>query len=233
MPRRSPNRLTGPVPVRVEPLPDLRPPKGTPEARLLALLSPLSRILRTQPSESRELVETGAAIRAEPVPSRPPSSDVALATARELAEGIEDGRPLEPLFPRLSRLISNQERRAEIFDQLFLTHEFSRAVDLAAARAHIEHKLIVAAFRGDLTVEEEIAVFDRIIELERESRNRIKGGAIAVSDLMAMLQKADATLAVDEGVLATKFAQTTPQGREIVRKLAMRLGKAARSAERK
>ena len=35
-------------------------------------------------------------------------------------------------------------------------------------------------------------------------------------------------LAIDEEALRTKFYKTTPQGREVVRKQAMRLGKAAR-----
>jgi hypothetical protein len=203
------------------------------ESRLLALLSPLSRILRTQVPESRTLVETGAAVAAPAVPPRPPSADVALEAIRDLVTGIQEGRSLEPLYPRLSRLIANQERRAEIVDQLFLTSEFDRAVNLASARAQLEYELCLAAYRSDLSVPERLALLDRIVELERDSRNRIKSGAIPVSDLMALVQKADATLAVDEVQLAAKFAKTTPQGREVVRKLALRLGKAARAAEKK
>ena len=230
MPRRRPNRLAGPVPARVEPLPPA--PVDPHEFRLLALLSPLSKILRTQASESRALVESGAAAPAAILPPSPPSADVALATGRELVARMQDGRSLEPVYPALSRLIANQERRAQIVDQILLTHEFDRAFTLASARAQIEYELCLAAYRGDLSVPERLALLDRLVTLESDSRNRIKAGATPVSDLMSLVQQASA-IAVDEAQLAVKFAKTTPQGREVVRKLALRLGKAARAAEGK
>ena len=226
--RRRPNRLAGPVPARVESLPSA--PVDPRESRLLALLSPLSKILRTQQSESRALVEVGAAVPAAVLPPSPPSADVALATGRELVARMQDGRPLEPLYPAVARLIANQERRAEIVDQILLTHEFDRAFTLAAARAQIEYELCMAAYRSDLSVPERLALLDRLVSLEQDSRNRIKAGATPVSDVMSLMKQAGA-LAIDEVQLASKFAKTTPQGREVVRKLALRLGKAARAAE--
>ena len=69
---------------------------------------------------------------------------------------------------------------------------------------------------------------EQIEPLEREARNRIKSGALPINDLLGQIQKMDSTLAVDEEALRSKFSKTTPQGREVVRKLALRLGKATR-----
>jgi len=220
-------RLSHPVPARLVPLDGL-PICDLLDSATYELLDDLQAILYTQRSEALALKQMGVAIEAEVVQPTPPPADAALSVLRRLVDGIHQGKSLESLYPDLSRLIANQERRAEIVDQLLLTHEFDRATTLAQARAQLEHELVIACYRNELTSHERMALLEILVPLEREARNRIKSGALPINDLLGQIQKMDSTLAVDEEALRSKFSKTTPQGREVVRKLALRLGKATR-----
>lgn len=221
-------RLPNAVPIRLEPY------ERVPVCDLLddatrALVTTLQAVLLTQRSEAPMLEASGVAEQAELVQPTPPPADVALSVLRKLVDGIHAGKSLEALYPQLSRLIANQERRAEIVDQLLLTSEFDRATTLAQARARLEHDLIISCYRNELTAHERMDLLEVLVPLEREARNRIKSGALPINDLLAQIQKMDSTLAIDEEALRSKFSKTTPQGREVVRKLAMRLSKATRA----
>ena len=225
------SRLPHPVPVKLVPLDHPRIEDMLNRATR-EFMGTLQQVLMTQAThtrqETKQLVAQGAAIEAELVQPVHPAADQALVVMRELITGINSGTSLELLYPKLQRLISNQERRAEIVDQLALTSDFDRLATLAQARAHLEHELISSAYRDELTTGERMALLDAIVPLEREVRNRVRSGATAINDLLANIQRMESALAIDEEALRNKFSKTTPQGREVVRKLAMRLGKATR-----
>jgi hypothetical protein len=218
------------VPARLVPLPAL------PIDKLLGgaadeLADTLARVLATEQEESAALVKFGVAVPATLVPPIPPAADVALTALRELILNTQDGKPVAHLYPTISRLISHQDQRAEVVKQIILAHTFIRAVVVAQARSHLEHGLIVQAYRSELSPTERLALLELLLKVEDKIQARIDSGAVNISDLLGQIQKISA-LAIDEDALKAKFAKTTPQGREVVRKLAIRLGKAVREVGR-
>ena len=132
------SRLPQPVPVKLVPLDHPRIEDMLNRATR-EFMGTLQQVLMTQAThtrqETKQLLAQGVAIEAELVKPVHPAADQALAVMRELIEGINTGKSLELLYPKLQRLISNQERRAEIVDQLALTSDFDRLATLAQALA--------------------------------------------------------------------------------------------------
>lgn len=153
------------------------------------------------------------------------ASDPVLNTLSDVVNGIRTGGSLEGFKSEINKLISNQEDRAELIDNLMLTHQYDRLIRYVKARAYLESYLIACVQRQDLSPTEALA-FMKIVMTETETiSNRIKSGGTNVNDLMSLINKADFTTQINEADLAKKFSDTTPQGREIVRRLAHRLTK--------
>jgi hypothetical protein len=155
----------------------------------------------------------------------------ALVALRNVVTAINTGTSLDTHQTAIASLIHAQDKRAELVDTLLLTNDYERAVNFAEARAHLEKTLLAAVYREDLTPSERLLLLDRVTAQEQQARNRIKGGAFNNKDLVSLLEKVDFATQDAEGVLAAKFAGTTPAGREIIRKVATRLGKNLRLAK--
>lgn len=126
-------------------------------------------------------------------------------------------------------LIHSQDKRAQLVDQLLLTRDYERATALAEARASLEAGLIKSCQDPKLSLSVRLLLLEQVTGLEDAARKRIKGGSINIQDLEALLEKVNYATEAGEADLATKFANTTPQGREIIRKVVTRLGKAVRT----
>ena len=145
---------------------------------------------------------------------------------------IKDGKSLVPVQETINQLIENQNERAQVFDSLHLTHEYDRLVRFLKARKAVEDVLIAVAERGDLSPAEALA-FHSVISKEISSmQKRVGVGAMGTQDIIGLLNKIDWVVQKNEQKLQKDFTNTNPQGREIVRKVAVRLQKIAKDKNR-
>ena len=168
------------------------------------------------------------------VPPPPPyvggAASPALGMLRQVVEAINTGKSLAPSYEQLSRLIHAQEKRAEVIDHLLLTNDYERVINFAEARARIEQDLLTAVYSQHLNPTERMALYTIISQLEKEARGRIKAGSTNVNDIIALLEKIDYSTQAGSEALVRKFADTTPQGREIIRKVTSKLSKTLRES---
>ena len=150
--------------------------------------------------------------------------DVALRTLKEVVEGIHTGADLSSQYHVLNRLLHNQQQRAEVVDSLLLTSEYKRVVEVTTARNHLEAQLVKSAYREDLTPAEQLVLLSQLTQISNSASSKIKAGALPLNDLTVLLQKIDyAANAEGEAALKKTYVQTSPQAREVIRKLALRL----------
>jgi hypothetical protein len=162
-----------------------------------------------------------------PLPA--PPADVVLDTLDEVVDALKTGREISGLRDRISQLITNQESRAELVSSMAMAHDFGRLARYMRARASLEDILLTASIDRTLTPTQSLAFLKIAQEQSEVILSRVRAGATNIQDLMALLNKADYALQVQDAALAKKFSNTTPQGREIIRRLAHRLNKMSAS----
>jgi len=150
-------------------------------------------------------------------------TDPTLEVLHELVDGFQHGTSLSHLRDHVNQLVTNQEQRADLVSRLVTTHDYARLVKFMSAREHIENKLIAAAMSDDLHEETALLLLGIISSETKSIINQIHAGATDIHDITAMLAKIDYTLQTDSRALSAKFKSTTPQGREVARRLALRL----------
>lgn len=154
--------------------------------------------------------------------------DRVLATLQRVVDGINGGKNLSSDISEIAQLISHQEDRAELIDNLMLTHDYSRLIRYVKARDHLENFLLDCAMRGDLSPAEALAFQKLVMDESSKIMDRVKSGATSVKDIIGLMNKVDYTVTLSEKQLQRQFAKTTPQGREVVRRLTHRLAKLQR-----
>lgn len=163
-------------------------------------------------------------------PSHPqiPINDPALSVLQQVVEGFSNGTSLAHLSEQINQLISNQEQRAELISSLVMSHEYQRLVKYLAVRAHLEDQLIESALRDDLSVSERIMLLKLVGDETQSTANKVQAGSTTVKDILGLMNKVDYKLQLGERSLGSKFKKTTPQGREIVRRVAFQLQRTIR-----
>jgi hypothetical protein len=154
--------------------------------------------------------------------------DPVLGVLDTVVKGIKDGTDLAPVYTKIARLINNQEERAELINNLSLTHDYERKILYMKACWALERYMFKLIGSGKLKPHECMA-FMRLIQEELQNiDSTVKAGGTSPDDVMAMLNKVDFTFQMKQEELESKFKNTTPQGREIVRRLGFKLMKAAK-----
>lgn len=156
-----------------------------------------------------------------------------LGTMLKLVDGIKGGEKLTELTKEVTQYVANQEARSELLSNLALTHDFERSVKYAIVRDKLESYLLSLAANDRLTPSQSI-MFLKIVQEEADNiAARVRAGANPVNDVVALLNRADFATQMEDEELQKKFAGTTPQGREIVRRLAYKLAKATKEKRKK
>jgi hypothetical protein len=159
-----------------------------------------------------------------------PESQPVLDALDRVVDSIMNGSDLSPEFPKIARLIHAQDQRAEVISQLVLTQDYKRLAKATRAREKLEETIFTLAQNDELLPAERLLVLERLDNLIRDTRKGISLQSTSIADIRAMLEKIDyATEAAGE-TLKRKFEKTSPQGREVVRKLITNLDKRLRSA---
>lgn len=164
---------------------------------------------------------------------RSTEGDPVLDVLENVVKGIKHGTDISSHEEQIEKLVLNQEQRAELIDNILLTHDYDRLVKYIKARKVLEDFMLLCAERGDLSVTEALA-FMKIVHDESETlQGRVKAGATSIKDVVSMLHKVDYAIQANEKGLQKKFDKTTPQGREIIRRLAHKLQKATHGKVKK
>lgn len=154
-------------------------------------------------------------------------NDSVLGILDAVVAGIKNGTEISSKQEAIAKIILNQEERASLIDQILLTHDYERLANYVKARKVIEDFLLLCAQRGDLSATEALA-FMKIIQTETAGLSaRIRSGATKVNDIVQLVEKVDYKLHQHGEDLGKKFSKTSPQSREIIRRLAHKLNKAS------
>ena len=156
--------------------------------------------------------------------------DPLLTTLESVVNGIMKGESLSGQQQEIQRYIFNQQERAELISNLLLTKDYSRLVASLRVRDVLEKKLLEAALREDLNTSEIMAMITLVGSHAEKLENRVQAGASNISDVMALLNKADYALHLHEDSMKEKFKHTTATGREIVRRVIHKLQKVDKAA---
>lgn len=173
-------------------------------------------------------VDSAAAIEPTVLPDVPPpdgvDNDPVLSVLDAVVNGIVHGSEVKNQQANIEKLISGQESRAELIDQLMLTHDYTRLLAFAKARAKLEQFMLACANRDDLSPMETLAISKYITDELKSLEGRVKAGSTSVGDFMQLMSKIDYTVSLNQRELEKKLSTTTPQGREIIRRAAYKLG---------
>jgi len=150
-------------------------------------------------------------------------TDPSLGILQEVVDSFQNGKSILHLKDALMQLTTNQEQRAELISALVLSHDYSRLTKYIAVREHLEDKVLEAALRDDLSPAEQLMLLRLVGDETTALENKVQGSSTGIKDMMALMNKVDYQLQVGEHSLRTKYAKTTPQGREIVRRIAVRI----------
>jgi len=154
----------------------------------------------------------------------PPDGQI-LDTIGSVVQSIVSGTSLDAHNETITKLVINQENRANLLNNLILTHDYERLVGYLKARHLLEKHMLACLERNDLTPSEALA-FMKIVQTETaEIQGHIASGASSINDIGALLNKVDYATQTGEKELAKKFKNSTPHDREIVRKLIYKLSK--------
>lgn len=203
--------------------------------------SSLEEVLDRAAREARDIMERQWRARQLPVladgppsipvdvlaPLPPAPADQVLDTLDEVIGALKTGREISGLRERIAQLVTNQESRAELISNMAMTHDFDRLAKHMRARASLEDILLTAATDRTLTPTQALAFLKLTQEQCDTILSRVRAGATNIQDLITLLNKADYALQLQDSKLSSKFSNTTPQGREIIRRLAHRLNKVA------
>lgn len=156
--------------------------------------------------------------------------DPVIDTLDKVAAGIVNGTDLRDVYPTIARLVHAQGQRAEVFGQLMVTSEYPRLARALRARNHIEETLITMALNDDLLPAERVLVLQELETIIGSASKRVAGQSTSVSDITATLERLDYQTEIAGEELKKRFSKTTVQGREVVRKLLLRVSSAVKGA---
>lgn len=149
----------------------------------------------------------------------------------EIVSGIEQSKDFSHVYPTISRLIDHQEDRANLVSNLLVFDDFRRAAVMVEVRNQLESDLILAAKEGKLRPAERIILLQLVDKRMDSIERRIAGKGSNIEDITSVLEKANYAVEMRGDALRKKFGESSPQGREIIRKLITRIGRELKAAE--
>lgn len=148
----------------------------------------------------------------------------------KVVDSFINGGTLENLEPEIQQLVDRQEDRARLISALMQTNDYRRLVKLAKVRDKLEDRMLEVAGSDDLSAEETLAFTVHVGTETEKLQSSIQVQGSDLKDLVNMLQTMDSTLQNKHKLLEVRLKNTSPQAREIIRRVAYGLGKAAGKA---
>ena len=153
--------------------------------------------------------------------------EVVLRVLEGVVNDIITGGDLSRRKDEIERLTTGQEERADLIDNLTLTHDYTRLLRFLKAQAKLETFVLTAMDRDELTPVESLAFLKYISEEKKHLEGRVKAGSTSIKDFVQLINKINYTVQISQRDLEKKLKGTSPQGREIIRRAAYRIRKLA------
>ena len=169
-------------------------------------------------------------IPAERVKTEEAYPDEAVDALKRVLRGITAGEDLKDSEPMIARLVANQEARAKVINSLIMTHDYERLVRFIDVRKNMDRVIIDAAANKELKWQTAVNLY-KLVTLEvEEISGRMRAQMMGNTEMLNLIQKVGWATDMDDMALADKLKGTSPQGREIIRRVAYKLKKAADAA---
>lgn len=147
-----------------------------------------------------------------------------LGTMRQVITAARDGKTMAPLQPLIERYTQANNDMAQVLGHMFLRYKNDQLVTWMETEEQLETFLQRCMRRGDLTPAEALVFLklckDEIGKNVKSLQEQLEKG-VPQLDATAATTKMDYTYQITEREAMKGFEQTTPQGREIVRKLVL------------
>lgn len=143
--------------------------------------------------------------------------DASLTVLGELVQAFDSGQGLNQIKSEVDRLTMAQEERMVLVDSLVTQHSLVRMTRLMAARDKLERFMLSATERSDLTPSEAL-LFLKLIQTDMtEIKESIK--PTPIKDAKGLVDKVDYAQKKTLAGAMSRYDRTSPQGREIIRKV--------------
>lgn len=136
---------------------------------------------------------------------------------QQLAHGLTYGDDLNKIKPELLRIAQHQPEKSDLFNAVINQINKERIADNMIIICGAEKRLKHDAQRGDLSTGEAIAVWRNSREVIKEIKAEEAETSKAV-DTITIVEKVDYTKQQVERTVQKRWENTTPFGREIIRK---------------
>lgn len=137
----------------------------------------------------------------------------------ELAQGITYGTDLNHIKDDIIRISSYQAEKAELFNVIMRGIDLNRARDFVLMRANAERHLLAASMRGDLKSPEYLAFLNYSnTELASIAEKLAEQHPLNTGESEGLVSKVDHTKRTASALEEEAYKETTPQGREIIRR---------------
>lgn len=143
--------------------------------------------------------------------------DASLTVLGELVQAFDSGEGLHRVKSEVDRLTMAQEERMVLVDSLVTQHSLVRMTRLMAARDKLERFMLSATERSDLTPSEALLFLKMIQTDMAEIKDSIK--PTPIKDAKGLVDKVDYAQKKTLAGAMSRYDRTSPQGREIIRKV--------------
>lgn len=163
----------------------------------------------------------------EVLPPSPPSSNPALDAMGAVVANVMLGTPVQDKLPDINRLVHGVDSRANLISTLAAVHGFQRYHKLLQIQQQIEDGLLEVA-KKPMSASELLELASFVQTSVNGAKRQIDDQTTGIQDLDSLLTKIDYALDAKQREAHQQLANTTPQNREIMRRLAHRMLKLAK-----
>lgn len=157
----------------------------------------------------------------------------ALAAMEDIVDNLEHRKDIREKYERIDQLTRQQDARAEIFNQLYQSHDYRRFVNFLKARATVEKVILAVATKGDLDPAASLALLEYLGKEIGGMEKRISANSISGKDIAALLAKIDQVVDSSAEKMDAELKTSTPQNRELMRRVGYKLLKVVKQAKPK
>lgn len=143
--------------------------------------------------------------------------DPTLGVLDTLVGGVIHGTDISEAKEEVQRILASQREKSDIVVAMLRNHNYWRVNEWIKVRAENEARIFKASKRGDLTTPESLA-FMRLANAEIEQFLASTKTPQQTPDAETLVEKVGVTSVNRDRSLAAAYSETTPHGREIIRK---------------
>ncbi len=152
-----------------------------------------------------------------------PTGSPALDLAQEIIQRYSKGLDMTDLRERVNMLAANSQEKAELLTSVLAEDDNQTLVELRTDERYVYNILRQAYYGGQLSATDSITVHAYLQNLLAKVQRRVEDKSTGLSkNVLEIVDKTNYSQVAVQKDLQKKFENTTPQGREILRKLAFR-----------